>query len=176
MRRKKPQKKGRKITRTPKKPKAPRYKPLTTSTPRGRNRIIIEFPEGRKTVDDVIVQLLAFNWNKLNYLYRKNKVFHPLYKKYLFKPPQGITVIIEIKKGKNTYHFTRVSPLTMIVNIPNIQDFVMSVLEELESSWTAAKEAMRDGDVEDDPDGPPMEYVEKLDPKYIKSITIHFLY
>lgn len=148
---------------------------IKTSHVRGTNRITLELSKGRKDIEATEAALIAFDWNKTNYLRRKNK---PNGRNY--KPPRGFTVIIKVEKGGQTYHFSRVSPVDMVVNKRNIAEFTAAVLEELSESWKSAKDSIkeaRENDEEpEDIDGKPAEYVEKVDPKYITDIAIHFFY
>ncbi len=162
--------------RKPRKKSKPKKAPLKLATKhkRGTRAKSITFSKGKKDPDKIIKSLEVFNWNKFNYLRMKNK---PNGKNH--KPPQGITVIITIKQGRNLYYFTRQSPYDFVVNKQSIKDFTIEKVRELTQQWENLDDSMMDEDAEpegfeigkkgtDDP--------ENLDPARIQDITIRFFY
>lgn len=165
MKRKKPTK--RKPTK-----KAIKKTPLKTVSKhvKGTRAKSIEFTKGRKDPEKVVDTLLKRDWSDFDYLRRKNK---PNGKNY--KPPQGITVVVEVKKGRNTYHYTKLSPFDFVVNKQSVKQFTAETVNDLMSKYDTVKDSMEEDENEEDT-SEASQYIENLDPSFIKSVTVRFFY
>lgn len=181
MRGKKPKKLGKKSV--PKKSRVPkrtqrkkvvRRPPLTTYHLRGSNRISIVFPTGIKTLDEIERLLIAFDWKPIVGQMQAHKKRNPLTKRMAYVPPKAFYVIFRLLKPKGVEQFfTTLSPPDMVVNLENIQDLTIAELNSLFESWQSAHEVMQS---DDDEDNEAIEYMNKLDMRYLKEIIYHFIY
>jgi len=160
-----------------KRKKAPKKKPplkVTTRHKRNTKAKTIEFVKGKKDPEKVVKSLEAFDWNKFNYLRMKNKPDG-----HHHKPPQGITVIVTIKKGKNLYYFTRLSPYDFVVNKQSVKDFTTQTVNELLEQWGTLQDGMEDDENDGEPDGVVLHGSDdpgNLDPGFIVAVTVRFFY
>lgn len=159
------------VKRRVKKPISPKRLYQTGSYhKRGTARKSIVFPPGKKSIEKILLTLQNFNWRKFDYLRYRNKPdgIH-------YKPPQGITVIFEIKKRKKQWTAVRISPLEFVVKGVTIRDFAIAQFKELVSDWEYKKDTIESGEDEGD------EMVgssdpENLDPRYLSAVAINFMY
>lgn len=163
---KKPQRKSiRKKRITPRRdPKITSY--LVRSEP---NRIHLELPPGPHTLEDIELMLLNFDWSPVARKIRKHKI------RGHWTPPKAFYVIFKLVKPKGVeQYWAKISPVDMVVNLTNVQDFTINNISDLFESWEGAHEVMQDDD--DIEEGSPIEYLDKLDMRYLKEIIFHFLY
>jgi len=156
-----------------KKRTAKKKAPLKTTTlhKRKTNAKAIQFTKGKHDPEKIIDTLERFEWSKFDYLRRRNKPDG-----HHYKPPQGFTVIITVKKGKNTYHYTKLTPADFVVNKKSVAEFTKEATAELLEKFNTARDAMESDDNEPDDDEKPEDYIDNLDPSFIQSVTIRFLY
>ena len=182
--RKKPTKKSRKKPTKKKGTPKPRpsFTPIETITdqPPDENYLTITLLDSYKNVNDVVHMLKNYDWDNVDDLYTKNF----LTDRNMFKPPQGIVVVITVIDGANEYHHASVSPYDFLVTKDSIKSFTIQTVREMADNFDAFTASdNNDEDLEDgeEPDGEILvsgdQYgPEQLDPTKIAEITIKFIY
>lgn len=133
------------------------------------NRIHLELPPGPHTLEDIELMLLNFDWSPVTRKIRKHKI------RGHWTPPKAFYLIFKLVKPKGVeQYWSQISPVDMVVNLTNVQDFTINNISDLFESWEGAHEVMQDDD--DIEEGSPIEYLDKLDMRYLKEIIFHFLY
>ncbi len=141
---------------------------------RGTNAKTFQFTPGKHDPDKITKTLGSKSVsNKLDYLRRRNKPDG-----HHYKPPQGIVVVITVKKGRNKYHYTKVTDYDFVVSKQSTEKFIQDSVNSLQEEYDTQIEAMEDAENEpgepDDVDANP--YIENLDPEFIHEVTVKFIY
>jgi hypothetical protein len=160
---KKPQKKTRRVKKAPLK--------ITTYHKRKTNAKSIRFTKGQHDPEKVLETIQRFDYSKFDYLRRRNK---PNGRNY--KPPQGIVVIVTIKKGRNEYHRTRVTDFDYVVNKQSLKAFVEKCVAELLEDFNTRGDSMEDDANEPEGEDIAGDYLDNLDPAFISEVTVKFIY
>lgn len=140
---------------------------------RGTNRISIVFPPGKKSLEEIETLLINYDWSPVDRQLKIKKRKLPS-GKTAYIPPKAFYVIFKIVKKRNEQYYTQISPVDMVVNIENVQDLTINTLHEIYESWSARKDIIKA--LQDESEGTPFAYLDKLDMQYLKEIIIHFIY
>lgn len=136
---------------------------------RGTARKSITFPPGKKSIEKVVKTLENYDWRKFDYLRRRNKPDG-----HNYKPPQGITVVIEITKRNQQWVHINLSPIEFVVKGPTVKAFAIKTYTDMVDEWIYKKDAIESGEIDTALEG--SSDPENLDPRYITALAVNFMY